>query len=537
MPKPPNDASARWRALGLWRDATIAEEMRATLGTHGDAVLHIHSDERPATCTLTDFQRLAGRVAAGLRATGIGAGDVVAVQSPNWLEGMATFAGALRLGATVTPIVHIYGRAEIAFILRQSGAKAFVSPQRLKGLDRSAALADGVEQTAAAGRWFAIGHEGGGPARAWEDLLEEDEEIFDATARPDDVALLIYTSGTTSEPKGVQHSHNTFLAKFQTPTEPGQRAVNRPGPTLSPWPLGHVAGFMAMCDFVLRGKTVVFMDQWDPSAAAGLVELHRIQSTSGTPLHLTGLIDAAQAEQRDISSLKEYLAGATTVPASLLERCTKLGLVTYRAYGSSEHPLSISGMASDPLEKRLNTEGLPTAGVEVRLLDDDGTDVRQGSDGEIALKGPGQFVGYRDAAMNATAFTPDGWFMTGDVARQDSDGFYTVTDRKKDIIIRAGENISSREVENNVLAHPSVRDAAAVAEIDARTGERVCVFVTLIAGATLTTTDLKAWFAQRGVARQKVPENVIVLEELPKNAAGKTLKHVLRAQLLKEPKQ
>jgi acyl-CoA synthetase (AMP-forming)/AMP-acid ligase II len=284
-------------------------------------------------------------------------------------------------------------------------------------------------------------------------------------------------------------------------------------------------------NFVLEGRSCVFLEQWDGAVAARAVDRYKLGSSAGTPLHITDLLDAADRENLDVSSLSDYMAGATTVPGLLVQRCEQAGMRTYRGYGSSEHPVSISGKALDPLEKRLTTEGRPVQGTDVRLLGEDGVDVADGEPGEIAVRGPQQFLGYRDTRLNEKAFTSDGWFLTGDIARRDPDGFYRITDRKKDIIIRAGENISSREVEDHVLAHPAVYEVAAVAEPHARTGERVCVFVVLQPGQGLTVPDLVAWFAARGVARQKTPERIECVDNLPRNAAGKVLKHELRTRL------
>jgi acyl-CoA synthetase (AMP-forming)/AMP-acid ligase II len=183
---------------------------------------------------------------------------------------------------------------------------------------------------------------------------------------------------------------------------------------------------------------------------------------------------------------------------------------------------------ADPLDKRLNTEGRAMAGTELRFVDDDGADVPPGCEGEIVTRGPELFIGYFDPALDAAAFLPGGWYRTGDIGRLDGDGYLLITDRKKDIIIRGGENISSREVEDVLRRHPAVADVAVVAAPDTRMGEVVKACVVTRPGAELSLDMVRAFFAEAGIARQKTPERLMLLDVLPRNASGKVLKHQLR---------
>ena len=360
------------------------------------------------------------------------------------------------------------------------------------------------------------------------DALEADGEIAPFVRRnTDDLAVLVYTSGTTADPKGVMHSGRTIMAELHSMQEMrGQIAQEA---VLSPWPPGHVAGVISMFRFLQQGVTLVLMDQWDARQAAILVERHQITTSSGTPFHLSGMIDAADRDGRDLTCLQHYIVGAAPVPPSLVERSKQLNLAVYHCYGSSEHPTITSGKAEDPLDKQLNTEGCVIPGNELRFVDDDGADVGEGEDGEIATRGPELFMGYLDATLNDTAFLPGGWYRTGDIGRLDAEGYLLISDRKKDIIIRGGENISSKEVESVLLGHPAVADVAVVAAQDARMGEVVRACVVLVPGASLTLDDVRGFFAGAGVARQKTPERLTVIAELPRNASGKVLKHVLRS--------
>jgi acyl-CoA synthetase (AMP-forming)/AMP-acid ligase II len=237
-----------------------------------------------------------------------------------------------------------------------------------------------------------------------------------------------------------------------------------------------------MMRYLVQGLKLLLMDQWTGAEAAQLIEEHRISACSLTPFHLTAILDAADADGRDLSSLRNCLVGAAPVPPTLIARSEARGLATYRCYGSSEHPTVTTGDPSDPIEKRLTTEGRLMAGCEMRFVDDDGHDVAVGTAGEIATRGPERFIGYFDNRLDAAPMLPGGWYRTGDIGRMDADGYLLITDRKKDIIIRGGENIASSEGEGLLLQYP---DIAEVAAPDARMGEVVRAHVVLRGVAVL----------------------------------------------------
>jgi len=347
-----------------------------------------------------------------------------------------------------------------------------------------------------------------------------------AEVSPDDLAILIYTSGTTADPKGVRHSHRTLLAELNAAPPVAETAV-----ALSPWPPGHIAGVLGLGRFWLKGMHTVLMERWDAHDAARLIAEHQIAATSGTPFHLSSLLDAAEADGVDITCLTDYLAGATMIPPSLIARCEARGLHTYRSYGMSEHPTISRGDPSDPLDKRLNTDGRLCPGVEVVIVDDDGQPVATGVAGEILSRGPERFLGYTDTETNAASILPGGWLRTGDIGRLDADGFLSISDRKKDVIIRGGENIASREVEDLLLMLDGVRDVAVVGAAHPTLGEQVCAFLVLHPEARIGLAEIDAHFRAKGVARQKTPERLEIVDDLPRNAAGKVLKPVLRGRL------
>jgi acyl-CoA synthetase (AMP-forming)/AMP-acid ligase II len=304
---------------------------------------------------------------------------------------------------------------------------------------------------------------------------------------------------------------------------------------MQPWPAGHIGGMTAILGPLEHGFDTFLLDRWDTDGAIDLIARERIEATSGVPTALFRLIDAVEERGLELP-LRELTTGGAGIPSSLIERAERLGWHIGRSYGSSEHPSATVVLRSASRAHRLCSDGSPMAGTVIRILADDGAELGVGVAGEIALAGPEQFMGYSDPDINAEAFTPDGWFLTGDIGMLDADGFLTVTDRKKDIIIRGGENISSVEVEEIAMRHPAVSEAAAVASADAVYGERVCLFVVTRPGASIDLEEVQRHFAVAGVMKQKTPELLRVVEDsdLPRTPSGKVQKRALRDALRAE---
>lgn len=525
------------KPMNIFAARSLAQAFTDGARDHPDAELVVASRTRAGRHRLAWLFERSCRLSAGLSERGIGTGDVVAVQLSGSAEWIITAAAVAHVGAVLLPIVPIYGAHELAFILGQSRAKAIVTPDHWRGKDSIAAVV-----AARAGlphlRYHIV--MGDMPAdtnadlTGWTDLLgtAPDDTHPSAPGNPDALAMLIYTSGTTSAPKGVCHSARTLLSEVHSVATPWDQSV--PACFLSPWQPGHIAGISPILAYLVTGRKLVLMDDWNAVDAARLIEKEGVTVTSFTPAHIAGLMDAVDQTGADISTLRECSLGAAPVSPSLVSRCERAGMRVFRRYGATEHPSITAGDPGDPLDKRLATEGRCMPGNQIRLVDDLGRDVKTGDQGEIASRGPERFLGYLDPALDTDAFLPGGWYRTGDIGRIDDDGYLILTDRKKDVIIRGGENISSREVEDILAAHPAIAEAAAVARPDHRMGERVCAFVVPRDSRPVTLDSIRDHFASRGVARQKTPEHLRLTDTLPRNATGKVLKHLLRERLAAE---
>jgi len=508
-------------------EPTLAAHIQAGAAAHdGCRLVFVNSGDEHAT-TLGGLVSDAERVAGALQARGIGRGDVVAVQLPGCYAGAVVQVAVGLCGAVLLPVVMIYGPRDMDFVLRSSGASAVVLAREHRGRPQADAVLSGLSPLPGLKFAVVVGDDAPGHgAVGYGELLRQPGAYRRPRPDPGDRAVLMYTSGTTADPKGVQHSHRTLLA------EATSRVYTRNGPGarhLGLFPPGHMAGLLSLLRILLLGTPTVIMQAWDAALAATLIDRHAVTSCGGAPVQLSGLLDQQAAGTATLGTLRECLTGAAPVPPSLIERAEAAGITAFRSYGSSEHPTVSAGTIADPLGRRAGTDGRLLAGNQVRLVDADGRDVPDGRDGEILTRGPELFTGYTDPALNAAAFLPGGWFRTGDVGRADADGYLTVTDRLKDIIIRGGENISAKEVEDLLVTHPAVADVAVIPVPDPAVGERVCAVVVARPGLTFDVEQAREHFAAAGAARQKTPEVVVLVDELPRTPSGKVRKDVLRA--------
>jgi cyclohexanecarboxylate-CoA ligase len=514
-----------WRGAGVYSDQTVGEAIETGCGSHpNDRIVFAQVDGETTTVTLGAFLQQAQTSAGRLAAAGVRAGDAVVVQAPADLTGTEVLAAVWLLHAVAVPIATTATTDEVAHAIRETRARyAVVAPEwrgrdlvrplvaqsELPGLQRVIVMSDDAIDGALSLASF-----------------EPIPVHLGARPEPWSVACVLYTSGSTAAPKGVQHSHETLLCGLAAaPTDATSRM-------LATFPAGHVASLISLLRPLTAGGTTVVMDRWSARAAAELIEHHRITTSAGTPFFLSTLLDQAERDGRDISSLSRFLCGAAAVPPVLVERSEAAGIVTWRTYGSTEHPAISSGSPTDPPDKRRFTDGSVTPGNEVRLLDEHGHDVAPGDEGEIVARGPKQFLGYQEPATDSAAFVHGTWFRTGDLARFDEDGYLVVTDRVKDIIIRGGENISAREVEEVLARHPAVADVAVCATPDEVWGEAVCAVVVPRGGTQGPTAQVLGHFASSaGLAPHKLPTKVVLTDSLPRTAAGKLRKRDLRPLL------
>lgn len=517
MRKIPADLVRRYEEQGWWTRETLGDLLAAGLAASAEAGFEVQSAVRPWRGSFGDVELVARRLAAGLRARGVGPGDVVALQLPNWMEAAAAFWAAAFLGAVVVPVVHFYGPRELGYILSASRPRVFITAERFGRMSFRPELCADIPIVAVVGRDGGAEDSVGVP---FEDLLADEPMAGTLTTDPGAPALIAFTSGTTHEPKGVIHSHQTLCCETR------QLLANYPkdrGRQLTATPVGHFIGMVgAFLIPVLEGAPIDLADVWDPGKVLALMAEQGVSIGGGPPYFVTSLLDHPDFTDAHLQHIRHVGLGGSTVPGAVTRRLADLGIFVFRSYGSTEHPSITGSRPSAPEDKRLFTDGDARPGVEVRLA----------PDGEILSRGPDLCLGYTDDALTAAAFDADGWYHTGDIGVLDADGYLTITDRKADVIIRGGENISAVEVEDVLLAMPAVAEAVVVAAPDARLGERAVAVLRLKPGCELPAmSQVREHFERMGVARQKWPEELREVEDFPRTASGKVQKYLVRKQL------
>jgi acyl-CoA synthetase len=517
----------RWIAEGYYTGQTLSQVIDAAAERSPGTRHHYYGEHGYRTASLAEINAEAWHAAQQLARAGIRRGDVVAVQMPMVPEVVTSLIAIAHLGAVVLPIVHTYGSAELTTILSAAKARMLVVPDRWRGIDLAERIA-AVTLPASLDTLLVVGGSGTFPVRTlrYAELVAAPVSPVPLDqGDPQDDAMVLFSSGTTGAPKGIRHSNETIIAEYTIPF------LSNNGPYFTMMPPGHIAALVVIFHSITKGVDMVAADRWDATLAAEICDRRGVTQTGGVPLMLVGLLEAARRDNRDLSSIVSFRMGGTAVTPHHIQMASDAGFLAGRFYGLSEHPtVSIVNNAGS-FAQRATTDGIPCDGTEIRIVDDEGNDLPTGTDGEIAVRGPETFVGYTDPELDLISFLPGAWFLTGDIGHLGADGAITITDRKKDIIIRGGENISPKEIEDMLLDHPAIREIAVVAYPDERVGESACAVIVPEDGTRLTLEDLTAHLLAKGAAKLKLPERLEMIEAMPLTPNGKIRKDVLRARL------
>ncbi len=421
---------AETAAAGQWPDRLITDHLDEAVAAHPEKPAIIEYQEASGETTYVSFAELGAatdRFALALAAAGIEAGDVVSFQMPNWWQFSALHFACVRIGAVTNPLMPIYRRRELSFMLAVADSKLLVVPNNFRGFDYPAMIAELRGDLPALEHLFVIGGAGEQSfaayfeERDWE--KESDAAALFAARRPNPNAPteLLYTSGTTGEPKGVIHTHNTLLSIMERHIQ--LIGLGTDDVILQSAPIAHQAGFLhGVLVSVMLGATMVLHDVWDPDRAAGLIETHRATYAMGATPFLADLTNCTGAESRDLSSFKTFVCAGAPIPRSLVPRAIeRLGIDVIASWGMTEFGTSTSTQPGDPQEKIFGTDGAPVPGIETRIVDQDGALLPAGEEGRFQVRGMSKFVGYVKRP-DLYGPDPDGWFDTGDLAQKDEDG-------------------------------------------------------------------------------------------------------------------
>jgi cyclohexanecarboxylate-CoA ligase len=521
----PTDRRDLHHRAGHWRDRFVDEFVAEAARLRPDALAVVDGLVR---LTYAELERSVQSVAATLAALDVTRGEVVSWQLPNWYETVVLHHAVLRLGAVSNPIVPIYRQREVGYILTQAESRVVVVPETFRGFDYAAMIAQ-LRPDLPALQHVVIARSTGAAPLSFDHLLSGDPGGLAQVPRAaDDPILLMFTSGTTADPKGVLHTHNTL--DYENRSIIDVYGLNRDDVVFMPSPVTHITGLLYGLQLpAMLGTRVVLQDIWEPTAALRLIDAERCSFAVAATPFLHGLVHHPELASFDVTSLRVFACGGADVPPALIRQASdQLGCIATRVYGSTEFPTLSTSAPHATEDERAGTDGLAIGAAKYRIVDEAGTDVAPGDNGELLVQGPELFPRYLRDSDNDAAFTADGWFRTGDLASADAQHYVSIRGRKKDIVLRGGENISVTELENLLFEHPAVREVAVVAMPDPVLVERACAFVVPTPGAAPSLEDLVEFLLGRQLAKQKCPERLELVGELPKTQSGKIQKYRLR---------
>ncbi|HCP1561962.1 medium-chain fatty-acid--CoA ligase [Escherichia coli] len=525
---------AAYRQQGLWGDASLADYWQQTARAMPDKIAVV--DNHGASYTYSALDHAASCLANWMLAKGIESGDRIAFQLPGWCEFTVIYLACLKIGAVSVPLLPSWREAELVWVLNKCQAKMFFAPtlfKQTRPVDLILPLQNQLPQLQQL-----VGVDKLAPATSalsLSQIIADNTPLTTAiTVHGDELAAVLFTSGTEGLPKGVMLTHNNILASERAYC--ARLNLTWQDVFMMPAPLGHATGFLhgVTAPFLIGARSVL-LDIFTPDACLALLEQQRCTCMLGATPFVYDLLNLLEKQPADLSALRFFLCGGTTIPKKVARECQQRGIKLLSVYGSTESSPHAVVNLDDPLSRFMHTDGYAAAGVEIKVVDDARKTLPPGCEGEEASRGPNVFMGYFDEPeLTARALDEEGWYYSDDLCCMDEAGYIKITGRKKDIIVRGGENISSREVEDILLQHPKIHDACVVAMPDERLGERSCAYVVLKAPHhSLSLEEVVAFFSRKRVAKYKYPEHIVVIEKLPRTASGKIQKFLLRKDIMR----
>lgn len=518
----------RFVDAGLWLDRTLYDYFAETVRRVPDRTAIVAGERR---ITFAQWSDEVDRLAAGLVRLGLRKGDIVTVQLPNWPEMCVLQVALARIGAIIQPMHMVYRRREMSSMLRFCESRAVFTPHSYHGFDYAdtvAGLRGDLPDLE-----FAITVRGESGDTSYEALSTGTDGLASYEqanpVSPDDVFYLNFTSGTEGQPKGFLHTHNTLLSVLKRTAD--MIAEHDPAAAddvaLANSPMTHSFGHLATYQVLLRGTRMVMVERFRPGETLEIIEREKVTGISGTPAHLISLLNHPDFASRDTSSIKSVGVGGSQCPQQLMADIkTHFGVRIGNMYGMGENILHTRTMPDDSPEVIRDTVGKPIPGAELKIFSEDhGAEMPAGEVGEIAFRGPTLFLAYyKNPQRTRETRNDEGWFFTGDLGFVDASGYLHMAGRKKDLINRGGTKIFPKEIEDLLHSHPKVAKAAVIGMPDYRLGERVCAYVEVIDGESITLEEVAAYLAEREVMKHNIPERLEVIDELPLTPTGKIVK-------------
>lgn len=550
----PDATVAEYYERGWWGHATLLDDFLARVSETPDAtavVSYRRGHAEPERTSYRELELASRRCAGALLELGVQVGDAVSIQLPNCWQFPALVFGILRVGAVANPLVPIFRERELSFILGRTKSRVLIVPDRFNRHDHQAMALGLISEVDSLEHVIVLDREGSGATdnsgnsgnteglsfdefvlgRAWEEDPHLEAELERRRPGADDLIEIQFTSGTTGEPKGVLHSHNTVRS--------GARVIDevyglRPADVcFMASTLAHQTGFgYGMIKPLAMGMTVVYQDLWDAEQMLDAIEHEGIVWTVSATAFAMDMVTAQRRQRRDVSSFRYFICGGAPIPPIVVEQFNELlGAELIAVWGMTENMIVTTTRPGDPVELVSDSDGTTVDWMEIRVLDENGVPVGPGGVGDLQCRGPSQALGYFHRDDLYRAASPDGdWFDTGDVARVRADHGIRIVGRTKDLVIRGGENIPVAEVEDLLLRHPAIDEVAVIGLPDDRLGERACAVVSS-SDPGLTLGALTSFLDEAGMAKQFWPERLVLMDEMPRTPSGKIQKFKLRSTL------
>jgi non-ribosomal peptide synthetase component E (peptide arylation enzyme) len=535
-----DDAVRLFREQRWWRDDALTDYLDRWADTQPE-----HLAVSDGTVVL-DYANLRGqgyRLGAALRRLGVQPGERVCVQLPNWSEFVVAYVAIQRIGAIIVPIMPVYRHREVTHALNQAGVVVVITAGECRGFDHAQMFRDVRADVPSLRELIVVRGDAAEGEHAFDELARPDAGTelpgtaeLGSPAGPDDGHSIVFTSGTESTAKGCYQTWNSFSFSVHNLAENVFR-MTPDDVVFMPTPITHSTGLVVGAAAPLTaGAAVRLMPVWEAEEGLDIIERDRCtMSATATPF-VQMAVAATKTRDRDLSSMRTWLCAGAPIPSALAAAFTAAfrNAALIPLWGCSEVLVGFCCRPDDSLERVSTADGTTwTPGIEIKLVGPDGNEVAVGDEGEVLYRGPGLMMGYYgEPDRTAAVIDGDGWYHSGDLARADAEGYYRISGRSKDIIIRGGSNLSAAEIEGYLIEHPSIAAASCVAFPHERLGEGVYAFVIPVSGETVPDLDaLKTFLVDDlGVAVQKVPERLAVVDELPMTPTGKIQKFQLRAQ-------
>lgn len=532
-----------YHAAGWWRDVTTLDEFLAAAENHphkAAVVAYSLDSPVPSTVTYGQLAAMVDRIACTLLDLGIEHGDVVTIQLPNIWQFPAIVLGTMRAGAIPNPVPPIYREHEVGFMLNHARSKLYVIQSEFRGFSHDEMAATVAVNAPHLRHIVAVGPSTHGALDFDETFLRAPRELepgarerLDALRpAPDDPAFLMFTSGTTGQPKAALHSFNTSWSAGRGITEAIE--VSPDDVCFMASTVGHLTGFFwgTLVPLSLGQKTV-YQDVWDVQKLLDIADYEGITWTVSATPFVMDMVEAQEEKPRSLATWRAFVCGGAPIPpTAAIAAKEQLGIELISLWGMTEVGVIVIHHVGTPVETLAASDGMQVDFMDLRIVDADLESVPEGEEGRLQVRGPSIILGYRDQPEHTgAALTPDGWFETGDLGKRLSDGGVRITGRSKDIIVRGGQNVPVVEIENALGTHPAIAEIAVVAYPDERLGERGCAVVVTRQAATLSLEDIKTHLAEAGLAKQFWPERLEIVDALPRTPAGKIQKYILRQQV------